>query len=215
MTARDPHRHATRRAAALAAMIAAAGLLLGACTPEGAVVGAAATTGVAAAQERGIGGAIEDTKIRLQINDKWIQADEVMYRKVSLQVQQGRALLTGVVPTEEMRERAVRLAWQAEGIDEVINEIEVGDGPSVSELARDTWISTRLKGKLLFDEKVDSINYSIETSRQTIYLIGVAHSKAELDRVIAHARNLPYVRGVVSYVRVVEPDDADAAPAET
>jgi osmotically-inducible protein OsmY len=215
MTRRAPHRRATRRAAALVAAVAAAGLLPGACTPEGAVVGAAATTGVAAAQERGIGGAVEDTKIRLRINDKWFQADEVMYRKVSLQVQQGRVLLTGVVPTEEMRDRAVRLAWQAEGVEEVINEIEVGDGPSVSELARDTWISTRLKGKLLFDEKIDSINYSIETSRQTIYLIGVAQSQAELDRAIAHARSLPYVRGVVSYVQVMQPDDADAGQAET
>ncbi len=196
-------------------VVAAAALapLQAGCTTESVAAGAAATAGVAAAQERGLGGAIEDTKIRLQINDKWFQADEDLYRKVALQVQQKRVLLTGVVPSEEMRLQAVRLAWQADGVEEVINEIEVGEGPSVTDMARDTWISTQLRGKLLFDKQIASINYSIETSRQVVYLIGVAQSQGELDRVVAHARNLAYVRRVVSYVRIKQPEEDEAMQA--
>ena len=37
---------------------------------------------------------------------------------------------------------------------------------------------------------------------QTIYIMGIARTQAELSRVIGHARNIPYVRGVVDYVRV-------------
>jgi osmotically-inducible protein OsmY len=195
-------------AGALAAAVALAG-----CSPAGVAVGAGATAGVAAMQERGISGALSDTRIRIQINDKWLQADEKMYRKVSLQVQEGRVLLTGQLPSEEMRLQAVRLAWQADGVQEVINEIEIGDS-SVGDLATDTWISTQLKTDLLLDREVYSINYSIETSNGVVYLLGVARSQAELDRVIDYARNLANVRRVVSYVRVMDEAERRRAPAE-
>lgn len=186
-------------------LVLALALMQSACSPVGVAAGAGATAGVAAAQERGLSGAVADSRIRVQINHLWLQADEEMYRKVSLQVQQGRVLLTGVVPAESMRSEAVRLAWQAEGVQEVINEIRVDpEGGGLETFTRDTWISAQLKSKLLFDGDVSSINYSIETVDGVVYLIGVAQSQGELDRVLAHARNLAHVRKVVSYVRVKE-----------
>jgi osmotically-inducible protein OsmY len=179
------------------------------CSAEGLLLGAGATVGVAASQERGLGAAIDDTAIRAEINHNWLQSDFDLYRRVSLQVQEGRVLLTGQVPTPGMRLEAVRLAWQAEGVKEVINEIEVEESSTVG-FTRDTWISTQLKSKLLFDRDVSSINYSIETVDGVIYLMGVAQDRAELDRVVAHARNLAYVQEVISYVRVKEPASSDA-----
>ncbi len=180
----------------------ATALGLGACTATGLAVGAGASAGVAAAQERGFKGAMFDTEIRLQINHLWFQESASLYAAVNLQVQEGRVLLTGGVPDPETRLSAVRLAWQAPGVREVINEIEVDDTSTLVDAARDEWISTRLKAKLLVDREVSSINYSIETVNASIYLIGVAQDQAELDRVIAHAKNISYVRRVVSYVRL-------------
>src|SRR3546814_13065097 len=74
-------------------------------------------------------------------------------------------------------------------------------------LARDTWISTELRSTLLCDQDVSSIDYSIETVNQVIYLMGVAQSQAELDRVIGHAKSIAYVRRVISYV-LLEDDPA-------
>lgn len=172
----------------------------------GAVVGAGATVGTAAMEERGIEGAADDTLIRARINELWSAADERMWRKVGLQVHSGRALLTGHVDTPDMRTEAVRLAWQAKGVREVINEIQISDGSGVGGFARDTFISTELKTKLLFDSKVSSINYSIETVAGVVYLIGIAQSQEELDRVTNYARNLEYVKKVVSYVTIKKPE---------
>ena len=105
-----------------------------------------------------------------------------------------------------MRDEAVRLAWQAEGVKEVINEIQIADS-DLGDFASDTWISTNLKSKLLFDSKIASINYSVETVRGVVYLIGVAQSQEELDRVTNHARSLEYVKKVVSYVKI-KPQDS-------
>ncbi len=187
---------------AVGLFLATIGLGLAGCTPVGVAVGAGAGAGVAAAQERGFKGAMNDTEIRLKINDLWFQESVSLYSKVNLQVQEGKVLLTGNVPDPETRLNAVRLAWQAHGVREVINEIEVKDKSSLTDSAQDAWIGAQLKAKLLVDSEVSSINYSIETVNQVVYLMGVAQSQAELDRVIGHAKNISYVRRVVDYVRV-------------
>ena len=165
-------------------------------------IGAGAAGGSAAVQERGFSGAVADSRIRVQINDLWFKADERMYRKVSLQVQQGRVLITGLVDDPEMRRRAAELAWQADDVKEVINEVDVTEDGGAGTYARDTWISTQLKGKLLADSEIMSLNYSIETANGRIYIIGIARSQEELDRVLDHARNISRVREVVNYIQV-------------
>jgi osmotically-inducible protein OsmY len=161
-----------------------------------------ATVATAASEERGLGTAARDTQTRIEINTLWLDCNEEMYRKVNLSVIEGRVLLTGIVPTQKMRLDAVRLAWQARGVKEVINQIEVSDHGGIATFARDSWITAELKTQLLFDRAVQSINYSIETVDGTVYLMGIAQDGGELQRVQDHARNLAYVRKVVSYVRL-------------
>lgn len=180
-----------------------AGLALSTAGCASLVVGGAATAGVAAAQERGLDGAARDTVIRAKINDLWFRHDVEMFRKLGLTVNEGRVLVTGRATTPEMRLDAVRLAWQVDGVTEVINEIEVDDKSGIQDAARDTWIATQLRGKLMFDREISSINYTIDTVNGVIYLMGSARNQAELDRVTGHARSLPHVKRVVSYVRVV------------
>lgn len=181
-------------------LAAGASLTLGACAPV--VVGAGVAVGVAASQERGIKGVAADTKIRLEIDRLWLEESTSLYAKISLQVQEGRVLLTGQVSKPETRVTAVRLAWQAEGVAEVINEIELGDTSSLLDAARDEWIAAQLRARMVGDAAIASINYSIETVNGSVYLIGIAQNQAELDRVLAYARNIRYVRRVLNYMRL-------------
>ena len=198
---KDPVNQPTdrRRIIAMAAIIACMPIL-SSCV--GAAIGAGAIATTAAVQERGLRGAIDDTVIRARINSLWLGHDADMYRLVSLSVLEGRILLTGEVERAQMRIDAVRLTWQAEGVREVINEIKVTDEGGIGTYARDSWISAQLKSKLLFDKKILSINYSIETVGGAVYLMGIAQNQRELDRVTNHARTLRYVKRVVSYVRL-------------
>lgn len=189
--------------AAALSLAALLGLSLQGCA--GAVIGAGATAGTAAMEERGLSGAADDTALRLRINALLSDKDERLWRKVGLQVYMGRVLLTGTVETAEMRAEAVKLAWTAKGVKEVINEIQIAGPGGASGFARDTWISTQLKSALLFDKQVSSINYSIETVGGTVYLIGLAQDRVELDRVMNHARSLNYVKKVVNYVKIKRP----------
>ena len=42
----------------------------------------------------------------------------------------------------------------------------------------------------------------METVNGIVYLIGIAQNQKELDRVLAHAREINYVRNIISHVRV-------------
>ncbi len=182
-------------------ILAAMGGMLSGCAAT--VVGAGASAGVAAAEERGIDGAIDDLKIRTEINHLWFQKDVEMYRKVTLNISEGRVMLTGVVPTDAARADAVRLSWQVSGVKEVLNEIKVlPAGESGWDQANDLWIQNKLKARLLTDGDVKNINYIIDVTDSVVYLLGIAQSSAELDRVIAHARDTSGVRRVISHVRL-------------
>jgi len=178
-------------------------ILLSGCA--GTVVGVGATAGTAAMEERGISGAADDTAIRLRLNALYSRENERLWRKIGFQVYGGRVLLTGALDTAENQTKAVQIAWQAQGVNEVINEIEVAKSGGLAGYGRDTWISAQLKSRLLFDKGVSSINYSIDTVRGKVYLIGIAQSRQELDRVINHARGIDYVQKVVNYVKIKRP----------
>ncbi|MEQ8319550.1 MAG: BON domain-containing protein [Rhodospirillales bacterium] len=180
------------------AALIAAGQLSG-CV--GMVVGGAATAGVAAYQERGIKGVARDTATSTTIRAKLLDANQKLFSDVGIEVYEGRAMLTGRVPTEEMRAEAVRIAWSVSDVKDVINEIVISENP-LSDIANDSWITTQLKSNMTLDKEILAINYSIETVGAVIYLIGIAQNEAELQRVINYARNIKYVKRVVSHVRI-------------
>ena len=103
------------------------------CTPTGVVAGGGATTMVVAEGDRSLGTVIDDATIKVQIAQKFISAEENLFLNIDSSVIQGRVLLTGIVDTQEIRIDAVRKVWEVNGVQEVINEIEVGDKTTIKE----------------------------------------------------------------------------------
>lgn len=187
------------RVAALALVLGLVAGGLGGCA--GILVGGGAAVGTAAYQERGVQIVARDLAAATKVRISLLNAGEPYAIGVGVEVYEGRVLLTGTLANEEMRATAVSLTWKSEGVTDVINEIQIRDS-SLRDLAKDSWITAQLKSKLTFDKNILAINYSIETVNGIVYLIGIAQNQQELDRVIAHARNLSYVRRIISHVRV-------------
>lgn len=189
--------------------------MLQGCIPA-AVVGGTASLGTTLAEERKFKQVFTDTEIAATINAKWLEHDPNISEKVGLQVREGRVLLTGLVDTQLRQIDAVRLAWEADGVKEVIDETRTGDN-TVSKYANDTWITTKLNTQLLFNQDISSINYNVKTVDGTVYLIGIAQNQQELDRVMNIARGIQGVNNVVNYVRLKDssaPSGTQTFPAE-
>lgn len=188
------------RSAAIVLTLLAAGLVA-ACDPvTGTVIAAGAEVGVAAGEERGVGGAMTDTKIQAEIDGYYLNKGVDIFRDITVTVHEGRVDLTGKVKNPEEQVEAVRLAWQASGVRQVIDDIQVTDKSTLVDYGRDVRIATTLRAQLLFDGSIRNINYSVDVVNATIYLMGIAQNQAELDRVIAHARDIGGVKKVINNV---------------
>jgi osmotically-inducible protein OsmY len=175
---------------------------LTACSPVGTAIGAAAYTADLATQERGLYQGLDDNRMWIAINARFAAADLDVAQNVHLQVQEGRVLLSGIVDTPEQRLAAVKAAWEEPGVREVINHIEVTGGRDLGQIAEDQYLAEVVWLKLFADRAVRANNYSVECINGVVYLIGVGQTEEEIQRAIDHARDVPYVRDVKSYMRV-------------
>ena len=196
----------------LLALLSSASLTLSNCAP---LVGAgAAAIGIAAVKEGGIKQSVSDTAIQATINDLWFRENVEIFRKLDLTVNQGRVLITGIVQNPEHRVDAVRLAWKAKGVKQVINEIQIADSAGFKAFLSDQWIITQIRTGITVDKEVQNLNYSLDAVNGTVYLMGVAQSQDELHRVMERARTVRGVQQVISYVKLAGeeiPNHAGAA----
>jgi osmotically-inducible protein OsmY len=169
------------------------------CAPAILAGGATGAT-LTGAEERGFSGAWDDTKINSQIMWAYGKTQDLV-GFVTVVVRQGVVLLTGTVQDPHKKVEAVRLAWTVPGVKEVKDEIKVGED-SLIDCAKDAWITTQLKTRLVFDGDVHSINFNFQTIDQVVYVMGVSRSQAELDTVINVARHINGVREVVNFATV-------------
>jgi osmotically-inducible protein OsmY len=172
---------------------------LGGCAV--AVVGGAAAAGGAgyeAGQERGLNGTIDDMSIKSGVSN----ALNNQFGDITATIYNGHVLLTGSSPTPMAKSQAEQTASRVPGVTGVYDEIAVAPPEDAVETAKDTWITTRVRSDLVFDADIRSPNYSIATERQSVYLMGSARSRAELDRAVQIARYVPGVQRVVSYVEI-------------
>ncbi len=182
--------------ALLAAGICVAPLLSG-CAPV--ILGGGVAMGLAVAQERTVGAAIDDTVLQARITDALLQKSTVLLL-VGTEVLEGRVLLTGSVQNPEDRVEAVRVTWSVPGVREVLNEIQVAERGGIAANFADARITGTLRVQLMGDRNVRDINYSIDTVNGAVYLMGIAQNQAELDRVVGYARNISGVKRVVNHV---------------
>jgi len=177
-------------------------ITLGACSPVGMAVGAGATVTNMAMEERGFVTSARDKAIWTDISARMLDKNQTLFQNVDVQVHEGRVLLSGFVQRPEDRIEATRLAWEPDGVREVVDEIKLGRSLDAGDISEDVVLIQQIRLKLMFDRDIRAINYSVDCIRSTVYLMGVARTPAELQRVIDHVRDVPYVRAVVNHVRV-------------
>lgn len=176
-----------------------------ACSPTGLAVGAASGAAIAVAKDKPVSDQIDDVGIDLAIQRAWFEADPEIFLKADAYVNNGGVLLTGVTNSPKIRVEAARIAWEQEGVKTLVNEIQVAGGGGLPGYARDAWISTQLLSRLTFDTSIRAINFTVDTVEGVIYLMGVAQNEEERERVISHARHIPYVRQIADYTRLKAP----------
>jgi osmotically-inducible protein OsmY len=186
---------------AVFAFAAAASNLLSGCVPI--VIGAAAAgTALVVADRRSVGAQADDEAIELKISSNVGSTfgDRV---HVSVTSYNGIVLLTGEVPTQELRSQIEQIARTTPKVRRVDDELTVGAVTSIGARSNDAYITSKVKARLVETNKVPANLVKVVTERQVVYLMGIV-SHAEGD---AAAQIAATTSGVIRVVKLFEYTD--------
>jgi len=174
------------------------------CTPASILATGGATTMVVAEGDRSLGSVVDDATIKINIASKFISSDNNLFININTTVLEGRVLLTGIVNNQEIRIDAVRRVWEVEGVNEVINEIEVGNRASLKDYGKDLWINTQAKALSAKTVGLRSLAYNFETIQGKVYIAGITSRPEQLNELIKAVKTIKGVKEIVNYVIIKE-----------
>lgn len=98
----------------------------------------------------------------------------------------GRVLIIGQVPNSGVKDTASDLAKGVEGVTDVYNELTVGPKISITQISKDSWITTQVKSKMFVDGRVKATDVKVITENGEVFLLGnVTHAQADAAAEIA------------------------------
>jgi osmotically-inducible protein OsmY len=112
----------------------------------------------------------------------------------------GVLLLAGQVESEALKQQAEEIASGFDKVRKVHNEIQVGGPISMVARANDSWLTSKVKTKMLADSEVAARKIKVVTENGTVYLMGML-PRDEADAAVEVART---VYGVQKIVKVFE-----------
>jgi hyperosmotically inducible periplasmic protein len=69
----------------------------------------------------------QDSALSKVVKEKLLAEQGVNLTRVIVQTRKGTIYLSGVVPSLEARERAVKISWRVPGVQTVVNHLQVGE----------------------------------------------------------------------------------------
>ena len=169
------------------------------------LTGTAAKVITVTKEDRTIGEFVDDALIKTVIKNTYFDQSGNLFFNVDVEVSQGRVLLTGTVDNMDLKIEATRIAWGVEDVKTVINELQISNSDNIFNFADDLVISTKVSGRLILEEEVNSLNYNIETVNKVVYIIGIANNDDEQKKVIDIASDVYGVEGVIDYITIKAP----------
>lgn len=138
-----------------------------------AVVGTAAVATKVATDPRSAGRQLDDETLEERVSyalgkDAQLQQDA----RINVVAYNGKVLLIGQAPDEASLEMAKNLAVGVDGVNEVYNEIRVSNKIGAMQIAKDSWITTQAKSKLLVSAEVKATDVKVITENGEVFVLG-------------------------------------------
>ena len=165
-------------------------------------VGAAGAMAAKVANDRRtVGTQLDDQNAGRSVAYQWSKS-EALKEQTNLQVDMynGIALLTGQAPTQALIDEAVRRAQEVDYLKKIHNQIRIGEPIGAGTQANDIWLASKVRTKIVADERVPALQVSVVVQDSEVFLMGRL-TNAEANAAVDIARN---ITGVARVVRAFE-----------
>ena len=166
-----------------------------------AVVGGTAAVSSGIHDQRSVGTQIDDVALTTKIDARLIAETDMPSRWISVQVINGKATLTGHLPTERHIQRAIYITESISGVISVHSELLVGK-PEIGAIMSDSWITAQIKTKFWNDELVSGFSIKVETVEGKVYLQGIVNDFIQRQRAKDIAMKVDGVTAIVDLMQV-------------
>jgi len=130
--------------------------------------------------------------------------DKTYLISVNTKVLDGRIFLTGKVNDPEEKLQITKLAWETKGARSVRNDIKIKEDFNFQQSAKDLLITSQLRSALIFNKKIKSTNYQIDTYKKKIFIYGISLTEDERQEVINEAKEILDVEDVIASIILLE-----------
>ena len=162
-------------------------------------------TGVSIALDpRTVGTQIDDSIMQKNLVGKLVLTNKKYILDVGTKVIDGRFFLTGKVDFPEEKLQITKMAWEIKGARSVKNDIKIKEKFNFKISAKDLLITSQLRSAIIFNKKIKSTNYSIDTYKKKIYIYGLAINEDERREVINEAKEILDVEDVIASILLLE-----------
>ncbi len=147
-------------------------------------------------------GTIVDDEVLENLVERDIRRSDSAFKSAHLVVvsYNGVVLLAGQVATQPLKADAQQVAQRVAKVRKVHNEIEISGPISYVARTNDTWLTGKVKTKLVAADHVNGSKVKVVTENGTVYLMGML-TRAEADEVVGVTSS---VYGVQKIVKVFE-----------
>jgi len=162
-------------------------------------------TGVSIAFDpRTVGTQIDDSIMQKNLVARLTLTDKKYLLTIGIKVIDGRFFLTGKVDNAEEKLQITKMAWETKGTRSVRNDIKIKEKFNFKASAKDLLITSQLRTAIIFNKKIKSANYSIDTYKKNIYVYGIATAEDERREVINEAKQILDVEDVIASILLIE-----------
>tara|TARA_B100000214_G_C23806020_1_gene552682 strand:+ start:12 stop:605 length:594 start_codon:yes stop_codon:yes gene_type:complete len=162
-------------------------------------------TGVSIAMDpRTLGTQIDDSIMDKSLETRILGIDKKYFLSVKAKVLDGRIFLTGKVDSPDEKLKLTKVAWETKGARSVKNDIKIKEKFKFKQSAKDLLITSQLRSALIFNKKIKSVNYNIDSYKKVIYIYGIAITEDERKEVIKESKEILDVEDVVASILLVD-----------
>ena len=153
---------------------------------------------------RTVGTQIDDSIMEKNLAARLSLTDKKYFFSVKAKVLDGRIFLTGRVDKPEEKLLITKMAWETKGARSVRNDIKIKEEFNFKISVKDLLITSQLKTAMIFNKKIKTANYNVDTYKRTVYVYGIALSQEERREVINEAKQVLDVEDVIASILLLE-----------
>lgn len=165
------------------------------------VLAGAASTAMMGNDKRTAGTIVDDNGIELRLGNK-IASDKALAEKVHVNgtSYNKTLLITGEVPSEQIRDQIVAIAGSLGDVKQVYNALDISVPTEYKSRNFDTWVTSKTKTRMLTRKDLESAHIKVVTENAVVYLMGlIKHADADIA-----AQTASEIEGVKRVVKVFE-----------